>query len=408
MRACRSKFCTKAIKKSSMTQSIYKLLFCALLLLSFQQKQFKPKKSFTQIIQNNVPSQVVIAHRGTTYWAPEETEAAYRWARNIGADYLELDIQRTKDGVLIALHDDRLKRTTNIDKIYPERKEQSVANFTYAELLQLDAGSWFNQVYSKLAREKFKGQNIVTLEDVVYFSRGYCYKRDINGQRVFDTLSNGVLKSSYVRDLQDNGHRPGLYIETKEPHLFPNIEQDLHQELVRLGMLNNASKPESFYKDGKVNVGNTAGKLVLQTFSKASLKTLHQLFPGVPLCFLLWLGDGDMPSDDLQTYTDYVQYALDNGAQFIGPSIGGAPNHYPELLRPWQARLIHDRGLHIHAYSFDTEEQMYKYANDRPPLTDGMFTNRCDLTLAFYTRKGRYRTSEDKIDGKGVLKQLGY
>ena len=52
-----------------------------------------------------LPRNIVIAHRGTTYWAPEETEAAMRWARNIGADYLELDLQRTKDGVLIALHD---------------------------------------------------------------------------------------------------------------------------------------------------------------------------------------------------------------------------------------------------------------------------------------------------------------
>jgi len=389
-----------------MTNPIRKLLFFALLLVSFQQTQSQSMKQLPKTT-NDVPTHAVIAHRGTTYWAPEETEVAYRWARNIGADYLELDIQRTKDGVLVALHDDHLKRTTNIEKIYPERTAQSVADFTYAELLQLDAGSWFNQAHTELAREKFKGQSIATLEDVVYFSRGYCYERDVNGQRVLDTIAKGVVKSRYVRDPQDNGHRPGLYIETKEPHLFPNIEQDLHQELVRLGMLNNVSKSEPFYKDGKVNVGNTTGKLVLQTFSKASLKTLHQLFPGVPLCFLLWLGDGDMPSDDLQTYSNYVQYALDNGAQFFGPSIGGAPNHYHELLQPWQAQLIHSRGLYIHAYSFDTEEQMYKYAN-KTLLTDGMFTNRSDLTLAFYIRKGRHRTSEGKIDGKKVLKQLGF
>ena len=123
-----------------------------------------------------------------------------------------------------------------------------MADFTYDELLQLDAGSWFNQAHTELAREKFKGQSIATLEDVVYFSRGYCYERDVNGQRVLDTIAKGVVKSRYVRDPQDNGHRPGLYIETKEPHLFPNIEQDLHQELVRLGMLNNVSKSEPFYK----------------------------------------------------------------------------------------------------------------------------------------------------------------
>ncbi len=396
-----------------MTRSIYRILFCALLLLSFERTQSdsmkQPLSKASQIIQNHVPPHAVIAHRGTTYWAPEETEVAYRWARNIGADYLELDIQRTKDGILIALHDDDLRRTTNIEKIYPERKEQSVAHFTYEELLQLDAGSWFNQAYPELAREKFKGQSIVTLEDVVYFSRGYCYERDVYGRRMFDTISKGVLKSRYVRDSRDNGHRPGLYVETKEPKLFPNIEQDLHRELMRLGMLNNILKSEPFYKNGKVNVGNTAGKLILQTFSKASLKMLHQLFPGVPLCFLLWFGDDDMPSDDRQTYTDYVQYAIDQGAQFMGPSIAGAPNHYHELLQPWQAQLIHARGLSIHGYSFDTEEQMSKYADTTVPLTDGMFTNRSDLTLAFYIRKGFHKKIfKGKIDGKEMLTQLGF
>ena len=88
-----------------------------------------------------LPRNIVIAHRGTTYWAPEETEAAMRWARNIGADYLELDLQRTKDGVLIALHDVNLRRTTNVETVisgsgrlacfgvYPGRAETTGCRF---------------------------------------------------------------------------------------------------------------------------------------------------------------------------------------------------------------------------------------------------------------------------------------
>lgn len=53
----------------------------------------------------DLPRNIVIAHRGTTCWAPEETEVAMRWARNVGADCLELDLQRTKDRYLVALHD---------------------------------------------------------------------------------------------------------------------------------------------------------------------------------------------------------------------------------------------------------------------------------------------------------------
>ena len=48
--------------------------------------------SVSREVLSYLPRNIVIAHRGTTYWAPEETEAAMRWARNSGADYLELDL----------------------------------------------------------------------------------------------------------------------------------------------------------------------------------------------------------------------------------------------------------------------------------------------------------------------------
>ncbi|RXF56983.1 hypothetical protein EG867_16325, partial [Enterococcus faecalis] len=62
-------------------------------------------------VQDYMPDNAVIAHRGTIYWAPELTEAAFRWARNTGADYVELDVQRSKDSVLIIMHDKTFKRT---------------------------------------------------------------------------------------------------------------------------------------------------------------------------------------------------------------------------------------------------------------------------------------------------------
>ena len=65
-----------------MTNPIRKPIFFALLLVSFQQTQSQSMKQLAKAT-NDVPTQAVIAHRGTTYWAPEETEVAYRWARNI-------------------------------------------------------------------------------------------------------------------------------------------------------------------------------------------------------------------------------------------------------------------------------------------------------------------------------------
>ena len=74
-----------------------------------------------QKVRDYVPELAVVAHRGSTYWAPEETESAYRWARETGADYLEADLQVSKDGVILALHDTDLKRTTNIEDVFGER-----------------------------------------------------------------------------------------------------------------------------------------------------------------------------------------------------------------------------------------------------------------------------------------------
>ena len=75
---------------------------------------------------NGIPHPAVIAHRGASFDAPESTAASYKLARDLGADYLEMDLQRSKDGVLFALHDDNLQRTTDVASKFPERKDLSL------------------------------------------------------------------------------------------------------------------------------------------------------------------------------------------------------------------------------------------------------------------------------------------
>jgi glycerophosphoryl diester phosphodiesterase len=222
----------------------------------------------------------------------------------------------------------------------------------------------------------------------------------------------------------ENGHRPGIYVETKEPSVNPNIEQALYEKLDQLGW-NILTKPATgsgqFYTglDGKqkVNVGNTSGKVALQTFSHESLKNLNNIFAGkIPTLFLFWLGDGldDMPASDPATYAGFINFGIENRAVFFGPSIAGAPNNYDELLEPWQAELIHSSGAAIHAYSFDTPEQMNKYyfgeaglpKPDRP-LADGMFTNLSDMTLNFYHENG-VRPVGAEATAAEILTNLGY
>ena len=72
-----------------------------------------------------------------------------------GSDYIECDLQKTADGVILALHDESLLRTTNVETIYPNRENDYVSSFTYDELLKLDIGSWFNEANPEQARESF-------------------------------------------------------------------------------------------------------------------------------------------------------------------------------------------------------------------------------------------------------------
>lgn len=354
-------------------------------------KQLPPE---SRAVLDYLPRNIVIAHRGTTYWAPEETEAAMRWARNIGADYLELDLQRTKDGVLIALHDVDLRRTTNVQEVFPERADRPVSEFTLAELRQLDAGTWFNKAYPERARAEFAGLDILTLEDVVRIAEGYRIVRDKSGKRVYDADADGKSVTRYEPDPADTGNRPGIYPETKEPHLFPGMEQDLRKELERLGWYHPEAEKmkEITVRPGCVAIANTPARVILQTFSDESLARLQEAFPRrIPTCFLLWLGTdaSDLKENTPGAYARKINYGIEKGAVIMGPSIGGAPNDYDDLLAVWQGELIYRAGMAVHPYSFDTPEQMGEYMGvtaQRPDdgRADGMFTNKSDMTIDFY------------------------
>lgn len=82
----------------------------------------------------------VIAHRGSSGVAPENTLAAVEKAITQRSNWFEIDIQRTADGQLVLMHDRDLRRTTNVEEVFPERRLAPVGSFTLAELQKLDAG----------------------------------------------------------------------------------------------------------------------------------------------------------------------------------------------------------------------------------------------------------------------------
>eukprot|EP01030_Chromulinospumella_sphaerica_P004055 gene4055-3967_t len=80
----------------------------------------------------------VIAHRGASGYLPEHTLGGYELAIRMGADFIEPDLQITKDGALVAIHDDTLNRTTNVATLFAQRNGgYKVSDFTLAEIKTL-------------------------------------------------------------------------------------------------------------------------------------------------------------------------------------------------------------------------------------------------------------------------------
>lgn len=108
---------------------------------------------------------LIIAHRGVSAFAPENTLAAFRQAIVCGAEGLEFDVQLSKDGVPMVIHDFNLKRLG--------RRDGFVKDFTAEELQKIDVGSWFNLRFKSKANERFSSETVPTLAHLLEFLKDY-------------------------------------------------------------------------------------------------------------------------------------------------------------------------------------------------------------------------------------------
>ncbi len=125
----------------------------------------------------------IIAHRGYSGQFPENTMAAFAGALDIGADYIELDVQMTKDGQIVVCHDDNLWRVAGVDG--------RVADYTWEELSAFDVGSWFSP--------EFAGERIPLLSQVLELVQGsgmkiYLELKDIGEVEGFEEAVVAVVK----------------------------------------------------------------------------------------------------------------------------------------------------------------------------------------------------------------------
>ncbi|PLR66151.1 glycerophosphodiester phosphodiesterase [Bacillus sp. UMB0893] len=128
-------------------------------------------------------TQLLIAHRGLSSYAPENTISSFDLAAAEGFDLIELDVQMSKDKQLVVIHDTSLKRTANFD--------EKVANLTLDELQTLDVGIWFD--------ESFAGETIPTLNEVFTKYKDHHLLIDIKRPSLYpgieQVLADNILKS---------------------------------------------------------------------------------------------------------------------------------------------------------------------------------------------------------------------
>lgn len=115
-----------------------------------------PTEEYSPVVQ--APEVTIVAHRGASEDAPENTVPAFEAAVEAGADLVEVDVQLSADGVPFLFHDDTPERTTDVAEVFPDRVEDPITSFTWEELQQLDAGAWFST--------EFEGTPIPALDEV--------------------------------------------------------------------------------------------------------------------------------------------------------------------------------------------------------------------------------------------------
>ena len=286
---------------------------------------------------------ILVAHRGASAYAPEHTIEAYRLAIEQGADFIEQDLQITKDGVLVCLHDLTLERTTNVEEVFPVRfrvdvsEDQSpggasaiaptkhwyVSDFTLGEIKRLDAGSWFNA--------KFKGARVPTFQEAIDLIRG----------------------------------KAGLYPETKAPEVYGKRGFDMEKLVIEILKKN---RLEAVGADPKTPV-------IIQSFSAESLRKMRSdLKTKAPLTFLIGADPQNrwLSVDGLKRVKEF--------ADGIGPAKVLIERN-PDITR-W----AHDAGLSVTPYTFrsastgrfkDAREEMRHFLFDYG--VDAVFTDNPDL-----------------------------
>jgi len=323
------------------------------LLLSFS--------SVNVCLAKSVPTPLVIAHRGASGLLPEHTLEAYTLAIEQGAHFIEPDLVSTRDGILIARHENELSDTTDVAQKFASRVTTRIVDGK-------EVTGWF--------AEDFTAKEIATLRAI---ERLPFRNQASNGKFGIPTLDDilVLVKRESVR----SGRPIGVYLETKHSTYFKDLGLALEPTLIR--NLTNAGLTRS------------TDWVFIQSFEIENLRSLDTM---TDLRLVQLLGVGHLTPYDQQdsgAVLNYESMMTDVGLAEIAT--------YADAIGPWKSLIIpqdpegnllpatdlifraHRAGLLVHAYTFRNEPRYLAQAYNGYPAAeyrrffalglDGVFTD---------------------------------
>jgi glycerophosphoryl diester phosphodiesterase len=293
-------------------------------------------------------SRLVIGHRGASGYLPEHTLESYALAHGQGADYIEPDLVRTRDGAFICLHDLYLEPTTDVATVFPDRARADgryyAADFTLEEVRRL-------RVRERLDRRFPQGASrfaVPTFEEMI-------------------ELLAGLNRTT--------GRRAGIYPELKQPAFHRAEGLAMEEAFLAIARRYRLGAPDST-------------PIFVQCFEPEPLREMRRLGSSLPQIFLL---DEDAAPQVAPAGLDAVVAYADG----IGPA---------KLLIERDPALVeraHRRGLVVHPWTFRADDVGAGYADLEGELeafygkygVDGLFTDFPDRARRWLDSRGAAATS---------------
>ena len=280
----------------------------------------------------------VIAHRGASVYAPENTLAAFAKAMEMKADWFELDVHLTRDGQLAVIHDGSLERVAGVKK--------HVSTLTLAEVKAADAGAWFSK--------DFTGERIPTLDEALTLAKG----RAGVYIEIKSDAPDKVLTAKMMETVSSHrGAREALLralVDQIEASRTPTLE------LTRKTI-------------AAVRARHMKNQVVLQSFSPVCCAVALAEAPEMRVEFL-----GGDDKDDPGRWTQYLAF---------GEAVGVAGfNINYESVTPGRIAAFHAAGRTCAVWTVDDPEAMRRCVECG---ADAIISNKPDVLLATLRELGK-------------------